>query len=110
MNAADGQALKEQGMQASLWGMPDVVWCNFVAVISTMPKTFSSNEARGPMTTLLIDAKLMGGLFNRAIKCGLIEPKMTSDGPPWRVPSTDPKTHRAYVAVYVNNFGRGWTA
>jgi hypothetical protein len=26
--------------------------------------------------------------------------KMTADGPPWRIPSTDPKTHGAYVQVY----------
>ena len=44
-------------------------------------------------------------LYNRAIKAGLIVKKMTVDGYPARIPSTSPKTHLAYVQLYVKPSG-----
>ncbi len=92
--------LKAAGQMESLWATTPDIWADFVAILRLAPIEFSSNDIRKVMDDILIPESTRGGLFSAAIKAGLITRKMTADGPPWRIPSTDPKTHGAYVQVY----------
>jgi hypothetical protein len=92
--------LKAQGQQMSLWCQSDQTRADFERILTLAPIEFSSNDIRERMEWADIPESARGGLFSAAIKAGLIVRKMTADGPPWRIPSTDPKTHGAYVQVY----------
>ena len=101
MNADEGADLKAAGQQMSLWSQSDQTRADFEQIIRLAPIEFSSNDIREHMEWADIPESARGGLFNAALKAGLIVKKMTSDGYPARIPSTSPKTHAAYVQLYV---------
>ena len=92
--------LKAEGQMRSLFAVSDTTRQDFERILTLAPTEFSSNDIREYMEWADIPESARGGLFSAAIKAGLIVRKMTADGPPWRIPSTDPKTHGAYVQVY----------
>jgi len=92
--------LKAEGQSRSLFAVSDTTRQDFERILTLAPIEFSSNDIREYMEWAQIPESTRGGLFSAAIKAGLIVRKMTADGPPWRIPSTDPKTHGAYVQVY----------
>ena len=92
--------LKAEGQMASLFAVSDTTRQDFERILRCVPFEFSINDCRDLMDAADIPEGARGGLFSAAIKAGLIVRKMTADGPPWRIPSTDPKTHGAYVQVY----------
>ena len=96
----DPAALREAGQMRSLFAVSDTTRQDFERILTLAPIEFSSNDIREYMEWAFIPESARGGLFSAAIKAGLIVRKMTADGPPWRIPSTDPKTHGAYVQVY----------
>lgn len=93
--------LKAAGQMESLWATTPDIWADFVQILADAPVEQSSNDTRPTMDRLAIPESARGGLYNRALKAGLIVKKMTSDGYPARIPSTSPKTHNAYVQIYV---------
>jgi len=96
----DPAALREAGQMRSLFAVSDTTRQDFERILTLAPIEFSSNDIRERLDLAQIPEVCRGGLFSAAIKAGLIVRKMTADGPPWRIPSTDPKTHGAYVQVY----------
>ena len=97
MNPTD---LKLAGQMESLWATTPDIWADFVAILAGAPFEQTSNDTRAEMDRKAIPESARGGLYNRALRAGLIVRKMTSDGYPARIPSTSPKTHAAYVQVY----------
>lgn len=93
--------LKAEGQSRSLFAVTDSIWDDFVAILADAPIGCSSNDTRAAMDRLAIPESARGALYNRAIRAGLIVKKMTVDGYPARIPSTAPKTHAAYVQIYV---------
>ena len=93
--------LKTEGQQLSLWSQSDQTRAEFEHIIQLAPIEFSSNDIREYMEWADIPESARGGLFNAAIKAGLIVRKMTSDGYPARIPSTGTSAHAAYVQLYV---------
>jgi len=97
MNPAE---LRAEGQMRSLFAVSDTTRQDFERILTLAPIEFSSNDIRLQLDWAQIPESVRGGLFNAAIKAGLIVRKMTSDGYPARIPSTSPKTHAAYVQVY----------
>ena len=97
--------LKAAGQSLSLFATTPDIWADFVAILAAAPIECSSNDTRAACDRLAIPESARGGLFNAAIKAGLIFKKVTSDDKgnvyPARIPSTSPKTHNALVQVYV---------
>ena len=97
--------LKQAGQMESLWATTPDIWDDFVQVITDAPDEQSSNDTRARLNDMGVPESARGALYNRAIKAGLIVKKMTVDGYPARIPSTSPKTHLAYVQLYVKVSG-----
>ena len=87
--------LKSAGQQMSLWCQSDQTRADFEAILALAPIEFSSNDIRQRMEWADIPESARGGLFNMALKAGLIVKKMTVDGYPARIPSTGTSAHAA---------------
>jgi len=96
----DPALLKAEGQQASLWSISNYTMDDFERILASAPPEFSSNDIRFLMDLAQIPRTARGGMFNAALKAGFITRKITSDGYPARIPSTDPLTHSAFVQVY----------
>jgi len=92
--------LKTEGQMRSLFAVSDTTRQDFERILRWAPMEFSSNDIRAMLDCADIPESARGGLFNAAIKAGLIVRKMTSDGYPARIPSTGTSAHAAYVQVY----------
>jgi hypothetical protein len=92
--------LRAEGQMRSLFAVSDTTRQDFERILTLAPIEFSSNDIREYMEWADIPESVRGGLFNAALKAGLIVKKMTSDGYPARIPSTGTSAHAAYVQVY----------
>jgi hypothetical protein len=93
--------LKAEGQMRSLFAVSDTTRQDFERILTLAPIEFSSNDIREWMDWADIPEGARGGLFNAAIKAGLIVRKMTVDGYPARIPSTGTSAHCAFVQLYV---------
>ena len=92
--------LKTEGQMRSLFAVSDTTRQDFERILSCAPIEFSSNDIRERLDLAQIPEVCRGGLFNAALKAGLIVKKVTAEGIPWRIPSTGTSAHAAYVQVY----------
>ena len=99
--------LKAAGKMASLFAVSDTTRQDFERILTLAPIEFSSNDIRERLDLAQIPEVCRGGLFNAALKAGWIVKKVTAEGIPWRIPSTAPKTHAAYVQCYIRTNYRG---
>lgn len=104
----NGQELKQEGQQASLFDVTETTRRDFERILTTVPWEFSINDCREAMDAAGIPDSKRGGLFNAAVKAGLIAAQFTGrDGQyPCTVASTGPSAHAARVKVYHrHNYG-----
>jgi hypothetical protein len=100
-----GQQLKVAGQMASLFDVTDTTRQDFEAILRTVPWEFSINDCREAMDAAGIPDSKRGGLFNAAVKAGLIAAQFAGQYP-CTVASTGPSAHAARVKVYHrHNYG-----